>query len=81
MAKINNNKSINLEVFNNMITHKDTEPKVTVGKRNISVKGVSIKDGILVDENGSIVPELEKILPDWVTEFDMKISIELPDEE
>lgn len=64
-----------------MVTHKDTEPKVTAGKRNISVKGVSIKDGLLVDENGSIVPELEKNLPDWVTEFDMKISIELPDEE
>lgn len=79
MANINNNKSIILEVFNNMVTHKDIEPKVSAGKRNILVKGVSIKDGLLVDENGSIVPDLEKNLPDWVTEFDMKISIELPD--
>ena len=70
-----------MEVFNNMVTHKDTESKVTSGKRNILIKGVSIKDGLLVDENGSIVPDLEKNLPDWVTEFDMKISIELPDEE
>lgn len=81
MVKIHNNKTYILEVFNNMVTHKDIEPKVSAGKRNILIKGVSVKDGLLVDENGSIVPDLEKNLPEWVKEFDMKISIELPDEE
>jgi hypothetical protein len=64
-----------------MVTHKDVEPKVTAGKRNILIKDVSIDGELLVDENGSIAPELKKNLPDWVHKFDMKISIELPDEE
>ena len=81
MANIHNNIINNLEDFNNMVTHKDTEPKVTAGKRNILIKDVSISGELLVDENGSIAPALKNNLPDWVQKFDMKISIELPDEE
>ncbi len=64
-----------------MVTFKDTEKKVSTPKRNIKIDAVSIEDGQLCDEEGSIVERLADILPNGVDEFTLKISIVLPDEE
>lgn len=63
-----------------MTTYKDSQRKVSNPKRSIKVDCVSCENGVLVDENGPIAPEIEKILPEGVTEFTIKISIELPSE-
>lgn len=64
-----------------MVKVKNTEAKVSVGKRTITVSNVSIEDGLLVDEDGSIAERIENVLPDGVTEFTLKIVIELPEDE
>ena len=63
-----------------MTTYKDSPPKPQVAKRNIKVDCVSIEGNKLVDENGPIAPEIAKVLPAGVTDFTIKITIELPDE-
>ena len=63
-----------------MIKFKDSASRVTPGSRNITIDGVRIEDGKLVDEAGDIVSALAETLPDGVDEFTMKIKIELPDE-
>lgn len=64
-----------------MVKFKDSAPRTTTGSRNITVEGVRIEGGKLVDESGDIVSALADSLPDGVEEFTMKIKIELPDEE
>lgn len=64
-----------------MIKVKDTEAKMSVPKRTITVTGVSIEDGILVDESGEIVYLIEERLPEGVEVFDIKITVELPEED
>lgn len=63
-----------------MIKFKDSAARVTPGSRNITIDGVRIEGGKLVDEAGDIVSALAETLPDGVDEFTMKIKIELPDE-
>jgi len=63
-----------------MIKFKDSASRVTPGSRNITIDGVRIEGGKLVDEAGDIVSALAETLPDGVDEFTMKIKIELPDE-
>ncbi len=63
-----------------MIKFKDSASRVTPGSRNITIDGVRIEGGKLVDEVGDIVSALAETLPDGVDEFTMKIKIELPDE-
>lgn len=63
-----------------MIKFKDSASRVTPGSRNITIDGVRIEGGKLVDEAGDIVSALTETLPDGVDEFTMKIKIELPDE-
>jgi hypothetical protein len=53
---------------------------VTPGSRNITIDGVRIEGGKLVDEAGDIVSALAETLPDGVDEFTIKIKIELTDE-
>lgn len=64
-----------------MIKVKDTEAKMSVPKRTITVTGVSIEDGVLVDESGEIVYLIEERLPEGVEVFDIKITVELPEED
>lgn len=64
-----------------MIKVKDTESKKTSPKRNITISGVSIVDNKFYDESGEIVEGVLDALPDPSTEFTIKISIELPDED
>jgi len=63
-----------------MIKFKDSVSRVTPGSRNITIDGVRIEGGKLVDEAGDIVSALAETLPDGVDEFTIKIKIELPDE-
>lgn len=63
-----------------MIKFKDSASRVTPGSRNITIDGVRIEGGKLVDEAGDIVSALAETLPDGVDEFTMKIKIELHDE-
>ncbi len=63
-----------------MIKFKDSASRVTPGSRNITIDGVRIEGGKLVDEAGDIVSALAETLPDNVDEFTIKIKIELPDE-
>lgn len=64
-----------------MVKFKDSAPRTTPGSRNITVEGVRIEGGKLVDESGDIVSALADSLPNGVEEFTIKIKIELPDEE
>lgn len=64
-----------------MITYKDTQPKITTPKRNIKVEGVSISNGYLVDENGSIADRIKDALPSGVEDFTIKIQVLLPEED
>ena len=63
-----------------MIKFKDSASRVTPGSRNITIDGVRIEGGKLVDEAGDIVSALAETLPDGVDEFTIKIKIELSDE-
>ena len=63
-----------------MIKFKDSASRVTPGSRNITIDGVRIEGGKLVDEAGDIVSALAETLPDGVDEFTMKIKIELSEE-
>lgn len=64
-----------------MIKYKDSAPRTTPGSRNITVEGVHIENGKLVDEEGDIVNAIAESLPNGVDEFVIKIKVELPDEE
>lgn len=60
-----------------MFKISNTEKKVSVPKRNITISGVSIVDGVLSDENGNIVNNLRSALPDPDGIFTIRISVEL----
>lgn len=62
-----------------MVKFKDSASRVTPGSRNITVEGVYIEDGKLMDESGDIVSALKSTLPEGIDEFTIKIKIELPD--
>lgn len=55
-----------------MIKVKDTL------KRNVKFESVEIVSERLVDENGDIVGQIIKNLPDGVTEFELQINVSLP---
>ena len=63
-----------------MIKFKDSVARVTPGSRNITVEGVYIDNGKLVDEEGDIVNAIAESLPKGIDEFTIKIKVELPDE-
>ena len=64
-----------------MFKVKNNPSKTTESKRSITISSVSIDDGQLVDENGSIVEGIAENLPDGVDEFTIKIQVVIPDEE
>ena len=64
-----------------MFKVKNNPSKTTESKRSITISSVSIEDGQLVDENGSIVEGIAENLPDGVDEFTIKIQVVIPDEE
>ena len=54
---------------------------VSAAKKNITASGVRIENGVFVDDEGSIVDRIAEKLPEGTTIFDIKISIEISDEE
>ncbi len=56
-----------------MITSKTTTPSVP--KKNISVKNVHFENGLIVDEEGSILDRLHEFVGD--DEFSFKITLTL----
>ena len=64
-----------------MVDSKIKKATVSAAKKNITASGVRIENGVFVDDEGSIVNRIAEMLPEGTTIFDIKISIELPDEE
>lgn len=64
-----------------MVDSKIKKATVSAAKKNIIVSGVRIEDGTFVDDEGSIVERIAEKLPKGTTIFDIKISIEISDEE
>ena len=64
-----------------MVKKKDTEEKVTAASRKITVTGVAIEDGMLVDEDGNVANRIAEHLPKGIDIFDMTIKFNLPVEE
>ena len=64
-----------------MVDSKIKKATVSAAKKNIIASGVRIENGVFVDDEGSIVDRIAEMLPEGTTFFDIKISIELPDEE
>lgn len=60
-----------------MISVKDTK------KRTITVKGVQLKDGMLVDiETGeNVLSQIAEKLPENADMFDMKVDVQIPDDD
>lgn len=64
-----------------MVDSKIKKATVSAAKKNIIVSGVRIEDGTFVDDEGSIVERIAEKLLKGTTIFDIKISIEISDEE
>lgn len=58
-----------------MVDSKIKKATVSAAKKNITASGV------FVDDEGSIVDRIAEKLPEGTTIFDIKISIEISDEE
>ena len=65
----------------NMVDSKIKKATVSAAKKNITASGVRIENGVFVDDEGSIVDRIAEMLPEGTTIFDIKISIEISDEE
>jgi len=64
-----------------MVKYKDTEKKINLPKRSITISDVNVIGNEIVDEEGSIIERLKDILPNGEeTTFTVKITLELPDE-
>ena len=63
------------------VTVKNTESKVTTAKRTITVKGAVVNDLRFVDETGDVTGQVLEQIPEDLETIDVKISIELPDDE
>ena len=64
-----------------MVDSKIQKATVSAAKKNITASGVRIENGTFVDDEGSIVDRIAENLPEGTTIFDIKISIEISDEE
>ena len=62
------------------VTVKNIESKVTVPKRNITVKGALIDKMVFYDETGDVTKQVLEQFPEGMSTVDVKISIELDPE-
>lgn len=58
---------------------KITESKPSTPKKTVTVSNVTIKNGVLIDEDGEIVDKLQEHVKD--NEFTIKISLPIEDNE
>ena len=64
-----------------MISIKETESKVTAAKKNITIKDAIVKELRFVDETGDVTEQVLSAIPKGFETINVKISLELPDEE
>lgn len=70
-----------MEDLKDYVDSKIKKATVSAAKKNIIASGVRIENGTFVDDEGSIVERIAEKLPKGTTIFDIKISIEISDEE
>lgn len=63
-----------------MIKIKNTLPKMTEGKKTISVTDVYVKDLRFVDETGDVTDEVLSAIPDDIETISFKIVIPVDEE-
>ncbi len=63
-----------------MIKIKNTPPKMTEGKKTISVTDVYVKDLRFVDETGDVTNEVLSAIPDDIETISFKIVIPVDEE-
>ena len=63
------------------VTVKNTESKITSAKRTITVKDAIVANLRFVDETGDVTSQVLEQIPENLQTIDLKISIELPEEE
>lgn len=64
-----------------MVSIKETESKVVSGKKNIMIKDAIISELRFVDESGDVTDQVLAAIPNEIKTINIKISLELPDEE
>lgn len=58
----------------------NTDAKVSVPKRTITIKGAIVKDLKFVDETGDVTNVVLDEIPENIETIDIKITLELPEE-
>ena len=64
-----------------MLSIKETPSKVSAPKKTITVKGAIVKDLKFFDETGDITSDVLSAIPEEFESIDLKITLELPEEE
>ena len=62
-----------------MVTIKETESKVTVAKKNITIKDALVSELRFVDETGDVTDQVLSAIPEDFKTINVKISLELPE--
>ena len=58
----------------------NTDAKLSVPKRTITIKGAIVKDLKFVDETGDVTNVVLDEIPENIETIDIKITLELPEE-
>lgn len=58
----------------------NTDAKVSAPKRTITIKGAVVKDLRFTDETGDVTSQVLCEIPNSVETIDVKITLELPEE-
>jgi hypothetical protein len=64
-----------------MVSVKKTPSKVSNAKKNITIKGAIVKALHFEDETGDVTSQVLDAIPPEFENIDIKISLEIPDDE
>lgn len=64
-----------------MVQIKETESKTTAARKNITIKDALVSELRFVDETGDVTEQVLSAIPSEYKTINIKISLELPDEE
>ncbi len=62
-----------------MVSIKETESKVTVAKKNITIKDALVSELRFVDETGDVTDQVLSAIPEDFKTINVKISLDLPE--
>lgn len=62
-----------------MVSIKETESKVTVAKKNITIKDALVSELRFVDETGDVTDQVLSAIPEDFKTINIKITLEIPD--